>query len=112
MGLLAELFRVNVETAPLIDVALGEATGHLVIDGTTDDDVLTSHLENGSRPSARPRGLLIPLQPAPHDRPQPERPTWKAAPACWGGPIASSRRRHSTRDWRDGCWARPGSWSD
>jgi chromosome segregation protein len=31
VGLIAELFRVNVETAPLIDVALGELTGYLVL---------------------------------------------------------------------------------
>ncbi len=67
VGLVAELFRVNVDTAPLIDVALGEVTGHLVIDGPTDDDELTSHLEAAA--SRLPgRVGFVPLVPPPSDR--------------------------------------------
>lgn len=45
LGLVAELFRVNVDTAPLIDVALGETTGHLVIGDGQD---LIEHLESNA----------------------------------------------------------------
>jgi chromosome segregation protein len=69
-GLVAELFRVHVETAPLIDVALGEATGHLVVDGATDDEQLIAQLEADS---VRLPGRVgfIPLQPPIAERSQP-----------------------------------------
>ena len=40
LGLVAEVFRVNVETAPLIDIALGETTGHVVVD--SGDELIDS----------------------------------------------------------------------
>jgi chromosome segregation protein len=47
VGLIAELFRVNVETAPLIDVALGELTGYLVL--APGDEFLTYLEQYGQR---------------------------------------------------------------
>lgn len=71
IGLVAELFRVNVETAPLIDVALGEATGHLVIEGATGDDAFAQPLESESN-RLQGRVGFIPLQPPPADRVTPD----------------------------------------
>ncbi len=78
-GLMADLLRVSVEIAPLIETALGEAAQHLVVE---QDDRLADHLQQQSQRLAGRVGFI--RLDAPPDPSQAEPPDLEGHPGVLG----------------------------
>ena len=106
-GLVADLLRVSVEAAPLVEVALGETAQHVVVGsgqraaGLSADRALSVH---------RPGGIRLALGPRRGARA--ETAAWRGSRGSWDAPTASWKRNRSTSPWPGACWAGLGSWRD
>ena len=94
-GLVADLFHVSVEAAPLVEIALGQTAQHVVAARSAE---LLDYSADRIEPARRPRGLRLARRAdkrSGHSRQRPDLradPTSKGGPACSAGPTGSSRR--------------------
>ena len=102
-GLVADLVHVNFETAPLVEVALGEMAQCLVV---ADGRELVAHLRESATLAGRVGFIRLDVPPP---RRISTRSTCTAGTGCWAGPTNSWKPRPNSRCWPDGCWEKPGS---
>ena len=117
-GLVADLFHVSVEAAPLVEIALGQAAQHVVATPSTElldfcrpnpTGLAAASASSGSMAISLPRERFGTVRALATDVPSASDPISKAAPACSAAPTGSSRREPQFRSrWPSGCWATRG----